>query len=196
MSYIHVTDSGGNRIDDGELRITGENKRQATVFLDKNKIHDGVYSISWLTLSKDDGHISKGTYVVGVGAMTDLTQTSENIVEHQETLTPIIAITKTPIIISQVCILGFVICDVMISRGIPRTESRNAIHELTLSRFRKAIILSAGAITAAARILLFVQAHDVTENGADYFKNLGSLLMKHQAAQYGLQEFFVLQLCY
>jgi copper transport protein len=176
MSYIHVTDSGGNRIDDGELRITGENERQATVFLDKNKIHAGVYSISWLTLSKDDGHISKGTYVVGVGAMTDLTQTSENIVEHQETLTPIIAITKTPIIISQVCILGFVICDVMIWRGIPRTESRNAIHELTLSRFRKAIILSAGAITAAATIFLFVQAHDVTENGADYFKNLGSLL--------------------
>jgi copper transport protein len=176
VSYIHVTDSEGNRIDDGELKITGENERQATVFLDKNKVHDGVYSISWLTLSKDDGHISKGTYVVGVGAMTDLTQTSENIVEHQETLTPIIAITKTPIIISQVCILGFVICDLMIWRGILRTESRNAIHKLTLSRFRKAIILSACAITAAATILLFVQAYDVTENGADYFNNLGSLL--------------------
>jgi hypothetical protein len=144
--------------------------------LDKNKVHDGVYSISWLTLSKDDGHISKGTYVVGVGAMTDLTQTRESIVEHQETLTPIIAIIKTPIIISQVCILGFLIGHVMIWRGIPRTESRNAIHDLTLSRFTKIIILSAIAISGASTILLFVQAYEVTDSGADYFKNLGSLL--------------------
>jgi methionine-rich copper-binding protein CopC len=55
VSYIHVTDSEGNRIDDGNFKITGENERQATVLLDKNKVHDGVYSISWLPLSKDDG---------------------------------------------------------------------------------------------------------------------------------------------
>jgi putative copper export protein/methionine-rich copper-binding protein CopC len=176
ISYIHVTDSEGNRIDNGEFKITGVNERQATVLLDKNKVHDGVYSISWLTLSKDDGHISKGTYVVGVGAMTELGQNQENIAEHQETLTPVIAITKTPIIISQVCILGFVICDFIIWRGVPKTGMRNAIHDLTLSRFRKPIILSALAITAAATILLFVQAYDITESGANYFKNLVSLL--------------------
>ena len=176
VSYIHVTDSEGNRIDDGEFKITSENERQATVLLDKNKAHDGVYSISWLTLSKDDGHISKGTYVVGVGAMTDLSQNEENIAEHQETLTPVIAITKTPIIISQVCILGFVICDFIIWRGVPKTGMRNAIHDLTLSRFSKPIILSAVAITTAATFLLFIQAYDITESGADYFKNLVSLL--------------------
>ena len=176
VSYIHITDSEGNRIDDGDFEITGENDRQATVLLDKNKVNDGVYSISWLTLSKDDGHISKGTYVVGVGAMTDLSQNREYIVEHQETLTPVIAIIKTPIIISQVCILGFVICDLIIWRGVPRTGMRNAIHELTLARFSKLIILSAVAITAAATILLFVQAYDITESGADYIKNLVSLL--------------------
>ena len=108
--------------------------------------------------------------------MTDLSQNQENIAEHQETLTPVIAITKTPIIISQVCILGFVICDFIIWRGVPKTGMRNAIHDLTLSRFRKPIILSALAITAAATILLFVQAYDITESGADYFKNLVSLL--------------------
>ncbi len=176
VSYIHVTDSDGNRIDDGEFKITGENERQATVLLDTNKVHDGVYSISWLTLSKDDGHIAKGTYVVGVGAITDLTQTGESIVEHQETLTPIIAIIKTPIIISQVCILGFLIGHVMIWYGIPRNESRNAIHDLTLSRFRKIIVLSAVAISGASTILIFVQAYEVTDSGGDYFKNLGPLL--------------------
>jgi copper transport protein len=176
VSYIHVTDSEENRIDDGNFKITGENERQATVLLDTNKVHDGVYSISWLTLSKDDGHIAKGTYVVGVGAITDLTQTRESIVEHQETLTPIIAIIKTPIIISQVCILGFLIGHVMIWHGIPRTEPRNAIHDLTLPRFRKILVLSAVAILGASTILLFVQAYEITESGADYFKNLGSLL--------------------
>jgi len=176
VSYIHVTDSDRNRIDDGEFKITGEYERQATILLDTNKVHDGVYSISWLTLSKDDGHIAKGTYVVGVGAITDLTQTGESIVEHQETLTPIIAIIKTPIIISQVCILGFLIGHVMIWHGIPRNESRNAIHDLTLSRFRKIIVLSAVAISGASTILIFVQAYEVTDSGGDYFKNLGPLL--------------------
>lgn len=63
VSYMHVTNSKNERIDNNDLKITGQNDRQATVTLDKNKLSDGVYSVSWLVLSRDDGHISKGSYI-------------------------------------------------------------------------------------------------------------------------------------
>jgi methionine-rich copper-binding protein CopC/nitrogen fixation protein FixH len=63
VSYTHVTNSKNERIDNNDFKITGQNDRQATVTLDKNKLSDGVYSVSWLVLSRDDGHISKGSYI-------------------------------------------------------------------------------------------------------------------------------------
>jgi putative copper export protein/methionine-rich copper-binding protein CopC len=176
VSYIHVTDSAGNRIDDGIFRITGVDERQAIVLVDKNKVEDGVYSISWLTLSEDDGHISKGTYVVGVGPMSGLTQAPSNAMEHEEKLTPIMAAIKTPIIISQVCVLGFVISHFIIWRGIPVLELRSTIYDQVRIRFRKVIVFSAIAIIVAATILIMVQTFDITEKGTDYFGNLTSLI--------------------
>lgn len=66
VSYIHVTNSKNERVDNNDFKIIGQNDREASVTLDKNKILDGVYSVSWLVLSRDDGHISKGSYVFRV----------------------------------------------------------------------------------------------------------------------------------
>jgi len=175
VSYIHVTDSEGNRIDYGDFKITGEKERQATVFLNRSKVNDGVYSVSWLTLSKDDGHISKGTYVVGVGGLADLNPARENTIERPESLTPIVAVIKTPIIISQVCILGFVMSHVLIWRGVPGTGLRTTIYDLILSRFRKPIIFASVAVAVATTLLLIIQTFDITDSESDYLKNLGSL---------------------
>jgi methionine-rich copper-binding protein CopC len=66
VSYIHVTNSENERIDNNDFKITGKNDREATVTLDKSKLSNGVYSVSWLVLSRDDGHITKGTYVFSI----------------------------------------------------------------------------------------------------------------------------------
>jgi methionine-rich copper-binding protein CopC len=66
VSYIHVTNSKNERVDNNDFKITGKNDREATVTVDKNKLSDGVYSVSWLVLSRDDGHITKGTYVFSI----------------------------------------------------------------------------------------------------------------------------------
>jgi methionine-rich copper-binding protein CopC/nitrogen fixation protein FixH len=66
VSYIHVTDSENKRVDNNDFKITGQNNREATVTLDKSKLSDGVYSVSWLVLSRDDGHITKGSYVFNI----------------------------------------------------------------------------------------------------------------------------------
>jgi methionine-rich copper-binding protein CopC len=66
VSYIHVTDSENKRVDNNDFKITGKNDREATVTLDNSKLSDGVYSVSWLVLSRDDGHITKGSYVFNI----------------------------------------------------------------------------------------------------------------------------------
>lgn len=66
VSYIHVTNSKNERVDNNDFKITGKNDKEATVTLDRSKLSDGVYSVSWLVLSRDDGHITKGTYVFNI----------------------------------------------------------------------------------------------------------------------------------
>jgi methionine-rich copper-binding protein CopC len=63
VSYIHITNSKNERVDNNDFKTTGKNGRWATVSLDKNKLSDGVYSVSWLVMSRDDGIITKGTYL-------------------------------------------------------------------------------------------------------------------------------------
>jgi methionine-rich copper-binding protein CopC len=66
VSYIHVTNSKNERVDNNDFKTTGKNDRGATVSLDKNKLSDGVYSVSWLVMSQDDGIITKGAYLFSI----------------------------------------------------------------------------------------------------------------------------------
>lgn len=66
VSYIHVTNSKNERVDNNDFKITGKNDREAIVTLDTSKLSNGVYTVSWLVLSRDDGHITKGSYVFNI----------------------------------------------------------------------------------------------------------------------------------
>jgi methionine-rich copper-binding protein CopC len=66
ISYIHVLNSQNERIDNNDFKIVGENERGVSVTLDSTKLATGSYTISWLVLSKDDGHITKGSYVFSI----------------------------------------------------------------------------------------------------------------------------------
>src|ERR687895_266809 len=66
VSYIHVTNSKNVRVDNNDYTISKLNNREAAITLDTSKLSSGVYTVSWLTLSRDDGHISKGSYVFSI----------------------------------------------------------------------------------------------------------------------------------
>ena len=105
ISYIHVLNSQNERIDNNDFKIVGENERGASVTLDSTKLATGSYTISWLVLSKDDGHITKGSYVFSITdpLSTTTTNTTEdgvnrfsektivNKVELEYEITPLIA---------------------------------------------------------------------------------------------------------
>lgn len=60
-SSIKILNSNNERIDSNDL-TTGSDKT-LSVSLDKSKITPGIYTVNWAVLSKDDGHITKGSYV-------------------------------------------------------------------------------------------------------------------------------------
>ncbi len=61
-SSIKVLNSNNERIDTNDLTTLDSDKTIATS-LDKSKITPGIYTVNWAVLSKDDGHITKGSYV-------------------------------------------------------------------------------------------------------------------------------------
>jgi|tagenome__1003787_1003787.scaffolds.fasta_scaffold20976090_1 methionine-rich copper-binding protein CopC len=61
-SSIKVTDQNNNRIDKNDLSLA-EPEKKLSISLDKSKVQAGTYTVNWIVLSKDDGHITKGSYV-------------------------------------------------------------------------------------------------------------------------------------
>ena len=57
--------------------------------LNTTKLTDGVYTVSWMTQSSDDGHIARGSYVFGIGnvgpgaAMSSIGGTNEQHIQIQ-----------------------------------------------------------------------------------------------------------------
>jgi methionine-rich copper-binding protein CopC len=66
--YIRVTNSDNQRVDKNDYRIDANNPSEASVSLDTSKLKPGIYTVSWLALSRDDGHITKGSYVFTISS--------------------------------------------------------------------------------------------------------------------------------
>lgn len=64
-SSIKVINSNNERIDNNDLQVLDAEK-SLSISLDRSKIVPGTYTTDWLVLSKEDGHITKGSYVFSV----------------------------------------------------------------------------------------------------------------------------------
>jgi copper transport protein len=67
VSTITVLNGRNERVDNGNFVIVGDHSREAMTTLNTKKLTDGVYTVSWMTQSADDGHIARGSYVFGIG---------------------------------------------------------------------------------------------------------------------------------
>lgn len=61
-SSIKVINQDNVRVDGNDLK-NGDSDKTLTVSLDNTKMTPGIYTVDWAVLSKDDGHITKGSYV-------------------------------------------------------------------------------------------------------------------------------------
>ena len=177
VSYIHITNSEGNRIDNNDFKITGDNDRRGTVKINTSLIGEGVYAVSWSTLSVDDGHVSKGSYVVGVGVASSITANTgmKNVTVTNPIYSPIMSLAKIPIIIGQVYILGFASSQIMIWKDIRRQDLRNIIDLILIRRFANPIIILSLVMIAAATLIPIIQSAMISETQSEYMKNLALL---------------------
>ena len=177
VSHIHIVDSKGQRIDNNDFRITGQDGREGSISLDKNLIGEGVYSISWLTLSLDDGHVAKGTYVVGVGNFENLEKASQDLSQDNNIFSPILAVLKAPVIIGQVAILGFVVLHLILLKSIRKSELQNNVEFLLSSKFTRLIVIFSIVMGVAVTLLPLFQAAVVTDSESSFIENLKLLFL-------------------
>lgn len=64
-SSIKVVNSNNERIDNNDLQLL-DSEKSLSVSLDKSKMVPGIYTTDWIVLSREDGHITKGSYVFSV----------------------------------------------------------------------------------------------------------------------------------
>lgn len=177
VSYIHVTNSEGNQIDNDDFKITGDNERRGTITVNTNLIGEGIYAVSWSTLSLDDGHVSKGTYVVGVGVGNSLPANTviKNVTDTNTIYSPTMSLAKIPIIIGQVYVLGFVFSQIMIWKDIRRQGLRNIIDFILIRRFTNPVMILSLVMAVAATLIPIIQSAMISETQSEYMKNLALL---------------------
>ena len=66
LSVIHVLDAGGRRLESGGVRVVPGDPSTLTVPLPS--LPNGVYTVTWSTVSAVDGHRAGGFFAFGVGA--------------------------------------------------------------------------------------------------------------------------------
>jgi copper transport protein len=65
LSSIQVLDTGGRRVEQGQSTPVQGEPLQLAVGL--GDLADGTYTVSWRVVSKDDGHVTAGSFAFGVG---------------------------------------------------------------------------------------------------------------------------------
>ncbi|HLW60606.1 MAG TPA: copper resistance protein CopC [bacterium] len=65
LSVVHVLDNAGRVVDRGGAQVVPENPRQLRVPL--GPLLNGVYTVTWRTVSRVDGHVTGGAFGFGIG---------------------------------------------------------------------------------------------------------------------------------
>ncbi|HEY7081194.1 MAG TPA: copper resistance protein CopC, partial [Nitrososphaeraceae archaeon] len=204
VSTIQVLNSKNERIDDGKFIIIGDHDREAQIGLNTKKLTDGVYTVSWMTQSADDGHIARGSYVFGIGnvgpgsatAATKQGSSSINNINNQQLSTQTVAVTsnldgiiKWPLIVSEVAIVGGIFSHSFLwerfgnrigRKNITSAESDARTNTTTIpwaKRFSLLLVIASSIIIACASSLLFLQINELAANGnSNYRLIFGSVL--------------------
>jgi copper transport protein len=181
VSTITVLNGKNERVDNGNFVIVGDHSREAMTTLNTRKLTDGVYTVSWMTQSSDDGHISRGSYVFGIGNVGPNAATSsigggnQQHVQVQTVTSNWDGLIKWPLIVSQATVVGAIfshlfLWDKFVSRirtkmngheGLSTTLSRKMDLPL-LKRFSMLLLVASAAIIGSSTGLLFLQITELS----------------------------------
>jgi copper transport protein len=86
LSSIQVLDTGGRPVQQGEAAPVESSPLDFAVGL--GDLADGTYTVSWRVVSKDDGHLTAGTFAFGVGVAAPTATPEAQAAPQGETLSP------------------------------------------------------------------------------------------------------------
>ena len=195
VSTIQVLNSKNERIDNGKFTIIGDHDREAQTELNTKKLIDGVYTVSWMTQSKDDGHIARGSYAFGVGNVGpgSAAQGSPIIstLQNQQQRVQTVAVTsntdgliKWPLIVSEVAIIGGIFSHSFLWE---RFGNRIGVKSITgkidgskakfntttipwVKRFSLVLVIAYASIIVCATSLLFLQISELGSNSNSNYR--------------------------
>ena len=193
VSTIQVLDEKNERVDNGDFVIIGDHDREAMTTLDTTKLTDGVYTVSWMAQSADDGHIAKGSYVfeignVGVSSSAKTSSSIEGLANDQQNY-KVQAITssldgliKWPLIISQITVIGVIFSHLFLwdlfGKKIIITKNKKSSanpgsdtltnNMMSTSRYTKRftfiLVIACVTIIISTNVLLFLQVIELVPN--------------------------------
>jgi methionine-rich copper-binding protein CopC len=65
LSSVQVLDASGQTFQEGDLRLASGD--EFTLEVEVGDLSEGVYTVTWRTVSKADGHATAGSFAFGVG---------------------------------------------------------------------------------------------------------------------------------
>ena len=193
VSTIQVLNEKNERVDNGDFVIIGDHDREAMTTLDTKKLTDGVYTVSWMAQSADDGHIAKGSYVfvignVGVSSSAKTSSSIEGLANDQQNY-KVQAITssldgliKWPLIISQITVIGVIFSHLFLwdlfGKKIIITKNKKSSanpgsdtvtnNMMSTSRYNKRftfiLVIACVTIIISTNVLLFLQVIELVPN--------------------------------
>ena len=197
VSTIQVLNEKNERVDSGNFVIIGDHDREAMTTLDTTKLTDGVYTVSWMAQSVDDGHIAKGSYVFGIGnvEVSSSAKSSSSSVEGlangqqnyevQAITSGLDGLIKWPLIISQITVIGVIfshlfLWDLFGKKIIINKNKKSAANlgsdtltynMMSTSRYNKRftliLVIACVTIIISTNILLFLQVIELVPNNND-----------------------------
>ena len=160
--------------------------------LNTTKLTDGVYTVSWMTLSADDGHIARGSYVFGIGNVGPGAATSSIGGTDQQQRVQVQTVTsnwdgliKWPLIVSQATVVGAIFSHLFLwekfvnkirtningHQGSSTTLSRK-MELLLLKRFSMLLMVASVTIIGSSTGLLFFQITELSPNNISGYSGI------------------------
>jgi len=193
VSTIQVLNEKNERVDNSDFVIIGDHDREAMTTLDTKKLTDGVYTVSWMAQSADDGHIAKGSYVfvignVGVSSSAKTSPSIEGLANDQQNYkvqavtSSLDGLIKWPLIISQITVIGVIFSHLFLwdlfGKKIIITKNKKTSanpgsdtltnNMMSTSRYNKRftfiLVIACVTIIISTNVLLFLQVIELVPN--------------------------------
>ena len=94
LSIVHVLDANGQQVEVGPAQAVPGNPRQLRIAL-KPDLPDGTYTVTWRTVSEQDGHVTASAFAFGVGEKPTATTGSAAPTVSSPSPSPVSVVGKT-----------------------------------------------------------------------------------------------------